>query len=31
MVVGLLLIVGGVVCVDLGSHPRPASVIEAER
>ena len=31
MVVGLLLIVGGVVCVDLGAPPRPSAVAEADR
>jgi small multidrug resistance pump len=31
MVVGLLLIVAGVVCVDVGSHARPSGPTEAGR
>jgi small multidrug resistance pump len=31
MMIGLLLIVGGVVCVDLGSHGRPSTVAEPDR
>jgi small multidrug resistance pump len=30
MVLGLLLIVGGVVCVDIGSHTSPAPPTEAD-